>query len=434
MKMKKAFQRIFIIWAVLFSLAFLSCPNDQASNGGSTLNADLLVTSIVYTDPVLTTANWTLGSNIKNNGPGSSGANTVRYYLSSDNALDGGDPVIGDTTIPEIEAGNTIPDTYSASYNISTAGIYYIFVQADLGDVVSETDETNNTTSASITVDQAGAASDLEVTTITVPGTPQTTTDTWTLGARVSNIDATTGAGASTLKYYRSADAVLDIPGDTSIGSKVIGPIAASSFVDDVWSVSYSINQGGTWYIFAVADGDSEVAESDEGNNNLSASVDIIFDRIVIETFSPTGVGAYSTDTYLALFDSAGDPTPLTPYDDTGALAQDRLSNPNHNWYSYIDYTLGLAPGTYYIKVRGNASNKTGPYGIRILTDPAVAYSYFGATNPAGTPWNDSYEDDDPMTGQIPTSPLSIRVGVQEDWHNRALADSDIDWFELQLD
>ena len=315
--MKRAFQGIFIIWVVLFSLSFLSCPNDQASNGGSTPNADL------------------------------------------------------------------------------------------------------------------------EVTTITVPGTAQTTAATWTLGARVSNIDVTTGAGASTLKYYRSADAILDIPGDTYIGSKAIGPIAASSFVDDVWSASYSINQGGTWYIFAVADADSAVAESNEGNNTLSASVDIIFDRIVIETFSPTGAGDYSTDTYLALFDSAGDPTPLTPYDDTGALAQNDNSNdnPGHIWYSRIDYALGLAPGTYYIKVRGSSFNQIGPYGIRVLAAPSAAYSYFGVTNPASAPpWDDSYENDDPMTGGIPASPLSIRLGVQENWHNRALVDSDIDWFILILD
>ena len=268
-------------------------------------------------------------------------------------------------------------------------------------------------------------APDLIVTSVIVPTEVVTKDKLWTLGAVVEN----TGdleAGPSVLKYYLSADPVLDIPGDDYIGSSSIGSIAVGYSVVDTYSSSYSISQGGTWYIFAVADADSGVAESDEENNTLSSGLDIIFDRIIIETFFPTGVDDYSTDTYLVLYDSSGDPSPGTPYDDTGALAEDRLSNPNHTWYSYIDYTLGLAPGTYYIKVRGNVSTQTGPYGIRVLAAPIAAYSYFGATNPISG-LDDSYEDDDPMTGQIPTSPLSIRLGVQEDWHNRALAVSDID-------
>ena len=407
-------------------------------NAGSTPTADLLVSSMVYTDTVLTTDTWTLGSNIKNNGQTGSEASTVRYYLSIDNALDGGDTVIGDTAIPEIQTGDTILDTYSSTYNIPTSGTYYLFVEVDVNSIVAETDEENNTASQRITVNSAVSNTDLVITSITTPGTLQTTVDTWQLGTSVSNI-GTGDSASSTLKYYLSEDNILDIPDDTLIGSKAIGTIAAGSFVDDVWSASYSINQGGEWYIFAVADADSEVSENEEGNNTLSESVNIKFDRIVIETFSPTGEGNNSTNTYLALFDSAGDPTSGTPYDDTDALAYNLMSNANHMWYSRIDTDVdmggaGLAPGTYYIKVRGSSSNKTGPYGLRVVTDPAETYVYFGTTNPTNAPWDDSFENDDPMTGQIPDSPLSIQLGVQENWNNRALIESDIDWFILTLD
>lgn len=281
---------------------------------------------------------------------------------------------------------------------------------------------------------------DLVVASISVPGTLQTTGDTWTLGARISNTDPITDAGTSTLKYYLSEDNILNIHSDPLIGSKGIEPIAAGNFVDDVWSGSYSINQGGIWYIFAVADATFEVTENNEENNILGKSVAIIFDRIVIETFSPTGKSIDDTDTYLSLFDSAGDQTPGTPYNDSDAMAANWLGNSNHNWYSRIDTDVdmgrtGLAPGTYYIKVRGAISDKTGPYGIRVATDPAAAYSYFGATNPVSDPntVDDSYENDDPMTGSIPDNPLSIKLNVQENWHNRTLIESDIDWFILQL-
>ncbi len=273
---------------------------------------------------------------------------------------------------------------------------------------------------------------DLTITSITVPDTSKLPSDIWELGARVSNIDDTADSGESTLKYYLSTDEVLDITEDTLIGSKSIGSIPAGSYIDDVWSTSFSIDVIGTWYIFAVADADSEIEESSEDNNYLSGIVSIISDssRIVIETFSPTGLYTTYTDTCIAVFDSNGDPAPETPYDDAGALSADDNSNPSHLLYSYIDFPDGLSPGTYYIKVRGSSSNQIGPYGIRIVSEPSTSYSYFTETNPAESPWIDSYESDDSMTDGVPDSPVNIGVGGI---YNRALADSDIDWYVLTV-
>lgn len=281
---------------------------------------------------------------------------------------------------------------------------------------------------------------DLIISSITVPDTVQTSSDTWELGARVSNIDPATDAGTSTLKYYLSTDSVFDTSVDTLIGSKTIGPIAAGSYADDIWSSAYSISAEGSWYIFAVADADSEVTESDEENNTAGGSVLISSDsdRIVIETFSPTGVGDHSTWTHIALFDSSGDPSPETPYDDSDALADNVFSNTTHMWYARIDTDVdmggtGLSPGTYYIKVRGESSGQTGPYGIRVVRDPSTSYSYFGSTNPSASPWDDSYEDDDSTTGGIPDIAFSLTPGGQDSRQNRALSDSDIDWYTLTV-
>lgn len=443
--MRRPYLWIFITWALLLSLSFLSCPLAPPGDGDNQTAPDLIVSAITHSDSVLTTDNWTLGARVSNTDAADAAESTLKYYLSSDAVLNiTGDTLIGSKPIGSIAAGSSVDDIWSTTYSIDTEGNWYIFAVADADSEVAESNEENNSFSAGITVSEPASQPDLTVTGITIPVTAQTTADSWELGARVSNIHSSASAGASNLKYYRSADAVLDIPGDIVIGEKAVGPIAAGSYADDVWSTTFSISETGTWYIFAVADADSEVAESDEENNTLSDSADIIYDRIVIETFSPTGSGDHLTWTNIALFDSSGDPSPGTPYDDTDALADDAFSNSEHMWYARIDTDVdmggaGLAPGTYYIKVRGYSADGlssayTGPYGIRVVTDPAAAYSDFGAANPSSSPWDDSYEDDGDLTGGIPDNPLGIELGVREDWHNRALSDSDIDWFILTID
>jgi hypothetical protein len=161
------------------------------------------------------------------------------------------------------------------------------------------------------------------------------------------------------------------------------------------------------------------------------------YERIVVETY-PAILGN-TTETYIDLFGSAGDPDADDPWtgDDTGdALAYASGGAPiDHASYSLIDYTGGLTSGTYYVRVRGKTEGVTGPYVLRVLSlslgEPVPAYVYPGVfANP------DPYEtDDNPPSGGKPTDPVPIDLG-SDNGINRWLdydTEGDVDWFQLVL-
>jgi hypothetical protein len=167
-----------------------------------------------------------------------------------------------------------------------------------------------------------------------------------------------------------------------------------------------------------------------------------VYERIVIDTYSPNN--SLTADTYIDLFDASGDPDADDPWsgDDTGdAIAYDDNGNPD--WpgtYARIDYTGGLASGTYYIRVRGAADTVDDYYTIRVLSlkisDSLPLYDFPGSV---GLKYDDYEPDDSPKSGGIPTNPVPIAIG-NTNWINRALdydtgppAEGDIDWFELVL-
>ena len=284
---------------------------------------------------------------------------------------------------------------------------------------------------------------DLVVSAIQAPATAQSTSATWTLGATVSN-NSTVDAGPVTLLYQLSTKSTLDATA-TLIGTSTVTGLAAGGTYTDTWSSTYSIPQGGTHWIFVTADSTNAVAESNEGNNISSASVPIIYPHIVIDTYNPVYGGAAGMP-WVSLFGSSGDPitdppdlwnTDLDPYTtETSAIAEDG----GLGLYGRVDYAGGLAPGTYYVRVRGLTSTQNVAYGIRVLDTSADSPSgpswpwYFAATNPTdANPAGGFYETDDtPPQGGVPTNPVPITLNEKL---NRWLTATpgDVDWFKLTL-
>ena len=152
------------------------------------------------------------------------------------------------------------------------------------------------------------------------------------------------------------------------------------------------------------------------------------YPRIVIETY-PYKSGAAATFINLALYDSKGAQVALS--------STVPVSDPNYP-SGRIDYTGGLSPGTYYVKITDNGTSG-GPYVIRAvslaLTDALPAYVYPGGI--ATEPWPDG---DDASTGNIPAAPKVISLGASN-YLNRLLdmsADQsftpgDVDWVKITL-
>jgi hypothetical protein len=289
----------------------------------------------------------------------------------------------------------------------------------------------------------APPGADLKVTSIQVPSTAQTTAATWTLGATVTN-SGTVDAGATTLLYQLSTSSVLD-GSATTIGTSAIPALAVGASYTDTFSTTFSISQPGTHWIFATADSTNAVAESNESNNTSSASVPIIYGLIVIDTYYPdSGSQVSAVDTWISLFGSSGDTTTESPNlwnNDASPYTTEtsaKAENGSLGNYGRITYSLGLVPGTYYIRVRGVQSVMNGAYAIRVLSSAADSPTgpswpwYFTATNPTdANPLGGSYEpDDNPLQGGVPTNPVTISLGGKL---NRWLTAGDVDWFKLVL-
>jgi hypothetical protein len=296
-------------------------------------------------------------------------------------------------------------------------------------------------------ISSALATADLTVTSITAPSAPVARTDTWSIGAVVENI-GTSLAGASVLRYRLSTDAVLDSADPVLATSNIPALDAGQSWTDSVpgsFSVAAEDNQQGPHYIFAEADATSVVAESNEGNNTASVPLEVIYDEVFIETYGPTDaitlIPTWPTlYDYIDLFGPAGDNS-ATSYnlwssnqDQSVALAWSNGSNfidLQAYQFAMIDYKGALAPGTYYLRIRGYTSTTTGPYALRVLTSVAdvAAPWFFTSENASDAP----YESDDNPTaggGGVPTNPASITVGGKL---NRYITAGDVDWVRITL-
>jgi hypothetical protein len=167
-----------------------------------------------------------------------------------------------------------------------------------------------------------------------------------------------------------------------------------------------------------------------------------LYKRIVIDTYSPNG--SFTADTYIDLFGEGGDPDADDPWtkDDTGdAIAYADSGNPDFPTMARIDYTGGLAPGTYYIRVRGAKEAVDDYYAIRVVSlESGEALPHYDFSQPLASRPDlvDSVApgDDDPQSGGVPLNPVPIALGetisrsLDYDYTSEK---GDIDWFVLVL-
>ena len=320
---------------------------------------DLTVTSadVSHSSPAAG-APLTLSATVANGGAGGAEATTLRYYRSSDVAITAADTAVGSHAIAGLAAAGSASG--SAQVNApQTPGTYYYGACVDA--VTAETDTTNNcSTSVPVTVPQP-ARPDLMVTSPDVsdhgpaPGGP------FTLSASVRN-GGNGDAPATTLRYYRSADAAITTS-DTPVGTDAVAALGASG------SASQSVDltapsTPGTYYYGACVDA---VTDESATANNCSAAVtvatlqpDLVVGTPAVVSVSNFEAGAQFTLTvtvendgdgqsdattlrYYSSFDSAiaASDTPL----DTDAVAALAAAGSSRQ---SVDLTAPATPGTYY--------------------------------------------------------------------------------------
>ena len=166
-----------------------------------TLPADLIVSA--FTVPASAAAGSTLAvtATTRNQGTGSAGESTTRFYISTNTVVDALDVHLLEVhAVPSLAPG--VSATASISLGIPSdlgAGNYYVIAKADADDVLWENQEGNNTSARALKV-----GPDLIVSALTVPaaaaeGAPIIATYT------VRN-QGTSQAAASTLRFFWSVN------------------------------------------------------------------------------------------------------------------------------------------------------------------------------------------------------------------------------------
>ena len=213
-----------------------------------------------------TGGSFTLSVPVTNSGDAEAAATTLRYYRSTDATITTGDTPVGTDAVGALAAGADGDESIDLTAP-STAGTYYYGACVDA--VAGESDTTNNC-SAAVQVDvEDPVYPDLQVGSPSVnDGSPETG-GSFTLSATVTNV----GDGespATTLRYYRSADATITAS-DTQVGTDAVGVLAASGTSAESIDLT-APSTAGTYYYGACVEAVS--GESDT-TNNCSAAVQV---------------------------------------------------------------------------------------------------------------------------------------------------------------
>ncbi len=203
-----------------------------------------------------------LAATVGNRG-GEASATTLRYHRSADASITAADAEVGADAVAALAAGEISAE--SLTLNAPTApGTYYYGACADA--VAEETNTANNcSTGVAVTVREPPAQPDLEVR-ASASEAELSPGEAFELTATVGNRGG--DASATTLRYYRSADASITA-GDAEAGTDAVAELAAGATSAESLTLN-APTAPGTYYYGACADA---VAEETNTSNNCSAAV-----------------------------------------------------------------------------------------------------------------------------------------------------------------
>ena len=305
-------------------------------------------------------ASFTLSATVRNSGDGGSVATTLRYYRSADATISGTDTEVGTDAVSALAASGTSDESIDLTAP-SSSGTYYYGACVD--DVTGESDTSNNCSSAVTVAVGVPPAPDLVVGLPSVSNSSPVTGASFTLSATVRNQGSGPSA-ATTLRYYRSTDAMISGT-DTEVGTDAVGALAASGTSDESIGLTAPASVG-TYYYGACVD--AVTGESDTSNNCSSAvtvtvgvasAPDLVVESPSVSDSSPIAGASFTLSaTVRNQGDGSSAATTLRYYrstdatisgtdtqvdtDAVSALAASATSDES------IDLTAPASPGTYY--------------------------------------------------------------------------------------
>lgn len=211
---------------------------------------------------------------VKNTGSGNAAASEAGVYLSKDAVWDKNDLRVGTDATSSL-GKNAIDGGESVRFEVPSGvapGTWHVLVVADHKGAVAETSETNNVWSQKITV--AGPP-DLTVRNARIDDSTVRAGDKVRADWTVANIGSGSAAASDSFiflskdKNLTSADRLLD---QESLGTLGAGASAAEY---ETFNIPTNTAKG-RYYLGIQADGDTDVIESNEGNNIAWVTIDIV--------------------------------------------------------------------------------------------------------------------------------------------------------------
>jgi subtilase family serine protease len=300
----------------------------------------------------------------KNAGGGTAPETTTMFYLSTNISYDAADIPLGGRAVPSLTAGTANSGPASLAIPAGTAaGTYYVLARADGTNVIAESIETNNASSAVV----LRVGPDLTIASLSAPATAAA-------GASISVVDTTRNAGGgaapgSTTTFYFSTNTTLDA-GDTPLGGRSVPPLGpgATSGGSTVVQIP-AIASTGTYYVLAKADGNDQIPETAETNNvSFGAAVRVGPDlTVTLLTLPGTTVAAGAT---------------ISISDTTANQGADAAPSSVTFYYLSTNVTLGggdVLVGSRNVGPLAGAGNESGPGTVTIPAGTAAGTYYIVA-------------------------------------------------------
>jgi hypothetical protein len=232
--------------------------------GCSSHPSDLIISALTAPTTGGAGQTITVSDTTKNQGAGTSGASTTRFYLSTNSTYDAGDTYLGQRSVPSLNPGASSSGSTTVTIPPGMCGTNYIIARANADGANGETNENNNNKSKSIKI-----GPDLTVLSIvTNPASPlagQNVTVTVTVKNQGGG-----DAGAFRVDIYKHRDTVPP-PGLAGDENCSITNLSAGATTTCVKTVNYAT--AGTYKMWAQVDTSNAVAETSETNNTKSKTI-----------------------------------------------------------------------------------------------------------------------------------------------------------------
>ena len=206
----------------------------------------------------------TIVNTVQNTGSQNSKPFRIKFYLSKDSTITTSDEYLGYRDISGLNSNSiSIPYYTPVIIPSNLIGSYYIGAIVDSSNYQCETNELNNIVVSSNTINIG--APDLVITAITTGSTSYKKGSTITIPNTVKN-QGNVGANGFNVYFYLSKDSSITTS-DILIGQRYISSLSAGATDSTTNSFILPSDISGSYYVGAIADSTSIVAETNELNN-----------------------------------------------------------------------------------------------------------------------------------------------------------------------